>query len=207
MWAAQPINNARALSVRNQRPAKVAGSPARTPSLAIASGRDGTANSGPSASEAMSSKRLTSGPKADRHRVPSRPRPSAVSASDCQSTPAVPSSSGCTASISARRHLSPNSWSGNVARNGDATPNGCIAEQTSCLSPGTVSSAVLVPPPMSSAASSTVTATPARASVTAAASPFGPEPTTTASSSAVTSPSQCRFGTRGWGRRHPKADG
>src|SRR5262249_22620258 len=65
-------------------------------------------------------------------------------------------------------------------RNGEATPIGWIAEQSSCVSPGTVSSLLRAPPPMRSAASSTVTVTPARARVTAPARPLGPEPTTTA---------------------------
>ncbi len=57
---------------------------------------------------------------------------------------------------------------------------GCVAEQTSWSSPGTMASIVRVPPPMVSAASRTVTDMPAEASVTAAASPLGPAPTTTA---------------------------
>ena len=55
-----------------------------------------------------------------------------------------------------------------------------MAEQWSCSSPGTIASLVRVPPPISSAASSTVTSTPGRARVTAAASPLGPPPTTIA---------------------------
>jgi len=66
-------------------------------------------------------------------------------------------------------------------KNGEATPSGWIAEQTSCTNPGSVSSAERVPPPTESAASRTRTDSPARASAIAAASPFGPAPTTTAS--------------------------
>ncbi|MCW2685332.1 MAG: hypothetical protein JWR37_222 [Mycobacterium sp.] len=51
--------------------------------------------------------------------------------------------------------------------------------------PGTVSSEVRVPPPMRSLASRTVTSTPSSASVTAAASPLGPGPTTRASVTAT----------------------
>ena len=43
-----------------------------------------------------------------------------------------------------------------------------------------IASLLRVPPPISSAASSTVTWTPGRARATAAASPFGPAPTTIA---------------------------
>src|SRR5690606_9292923 len=75
--------------------------------------------------------------------------------------------------------------SGNVRKNGDATPIGWIAEPRSCRNPGSVSSAVRAPPPMVSLASSTSTSAPRRASVTAAASPFGPAPTTTASCSGM----------------------
>src|SRR5688572_25484846 len=56
-----------------------------------------------------------------------------------------------------------------------------MAEQTSWWKPGRVNSAVRVPPPISSWASSTRTERPAAARVTAALSPFGPAPTTTAS--------------------------
>ena len=56
-----------------------------------------------------------------------------------------------------------------------------MAEQTSCMKPGSVSSALRVPPPTVSDASTTSTDRPACASVTAADKPFGPPPTTTAS--------------------------
>ena len=69
-----------------------------------------------------------------------------------------------------------------IERNtGDSTPIGCTAAQMSCTKPGNVSSAERQPPPGASDASSTSTFTPARASNTAAVSPFGPLPTTIAS--------------------------
>ena len=71
--------------------------------------------------------------------------------------------------------------SGSSRKNGDAAAIGCTAEQTSCTNPGSVNSAERAPPPISSAASNTTTDLPARARVIAAASPFGPEPITTAS--------------------------
>src|SRR5207248_8642418 len=49
------------------------------------------------------------------------------------------------------------------------------------MKPGKVSSAERAPPPIVAFASQTTTEHPARASVIAAARPFGPEPTTTAS--------------------------
>src|SRR6476646_8435480 len=56
-----------------------------------------------------------------------------------------------------------------------------MAEQTSCTKPGSVSSAEATPPPAVGCASNTMTLRPVRAMAIAAASPFGPEPTTTAS--------------------------
>src|SRR5215469_18257158 len=56
-----------------------------------------------------------------------------------------------------------------------------MAEPTSCTKPGSVNSRERAAPPIVASASSTWTETPARASVIAAASPFGPEPTTIAS--------------------------
>jgi hypothetical protein len=63
----------------------------------------------------------------------------------------------------------------------EATARGCAAEQTSCRKPGRVSSWVRQPPPISGAPSITCTVRPAAARVTAAARPFGPLPTITAS--------------------------
>ena len=70
-----------------------------------------------------------------------------------------------------------------VRKKGERIPIGWHAEHTSWRNPGSVSSLVRVPPPGSSRPSSTTTDAPSRASATAAASPFGPEPTTTASAS------------------------
>jgi hypothetical protein len=76
---------------------------------------------------------------------------------------------------------SPCSPRGSARKNGDPGTNGWIDEQTSWTKPGSVSSAERTPPPMVSSASRTSIRRPARASVIAAAKPFGPEPTTTAS--------------------------
>ncbi len=56
-----------------------------------------------------------------------------------------------------------------------------MAEQMSWRKPGRVTSAVRAPPPMVALASITSTRRPARPRVMAAASPLGPDPTTTAS--------------------------
>ena len=66
-------------------------------------------------------------------------------------------------------------------KNGDTAVRGWTAEHTSWTKPGRVSAALRVPPPMVSAPSRTSTERPAAAHVMAAASPFGPEPTTTTS--------------------------
>ncbi len=58
---------------------------------------------------------------------------------------------------------------------------GWAVEHTSCRNPGRVSASVRQPPPAESAPSTTVTDRPAPARVTAAARPFGPDPTTTTS--------------------------
>ena len=61
--------------------------------------------------------------------------------------------------------------------------HGAPSEQTSWRNPGRVSSLVRHPPPGVLAPSMTWTDRPARANVMAAASPLGPDPTTTASNS------------------------
>src|SRR5205085_7777796 len=58
---------------------------------------------------------------------------------------------------------------------------GWTAEQTSCMKPGSVSSAERTPPPIVAFASNTTTLHPAWARTMAALRPFGPDPTTTAS--------------------------
>src|SRR5690606_3974903 len=80
---------------------------------------------------------------------------------------------------------SPCSARGSCRRYGEATANGWIAEHTSWTTPGRVSSALRIPPPTVSDASSTVTDSPWPARVSAAARPFGPDPTTTASGTLV----------------------
>lgn len=76
---------------------------------------------------------------------------------------------------------SPCSANGSVLKNPESTPKGCIAEHTSCTKPGNVNSAERAPPPTVGLPSSTNTDKPACCKRMAAARPFGPEPTTTAS--------------------------
>ena len=119
-------------------------------------------------------------PNTARQARPSRPSPSAVSSIDRLMTPTRPPSSGCARSISGQAHSRPWRASPGVFRDGEPTAIGCVAEQSSCSRPGSVSSLVRAPPPIVSAASITVTDTPREASVAAHASPLGPDPTTMA---------------------------
>ena len=96
---------------------------------------------------------------------------------------ARPPSSGCANSTCGRANRTPRASRSKRWKNGEASASGCTAEQTSCRNPGRVSSSVRQPPPMAGSPSITWTARPAAASVTAAASPFGPLPTITASGS------------------------
>src|SRR5690606_23572651 len=85
-------------------------------------------------------------------------------------------------------------------RKGEAHAIGCTAEQRSKArsAESSGSRTVRAPPPIVGCASSTRTPRPARASVTAAARPLGPEPTTTASSRVIAPSNHDR---RAWGRR------
>ena len=96
---------------------------------------------------------------------------------------ARPPSSGWANSTSGRASVTPRAARSKRWKNGDVTASGCAAEQTSCQKPGRVSSSVRQPPPIVGAPSMTCTRSPAAAIVRAAARPFGPLPTTTASNS------------------------
>ena len=93
----------------------------------------------------------------------------------------MPSSNGCANGASGWADASPCSASGSVFRNGEASASETTVAQTSWTEPGRVNSAERSPPPMVGCASYTRTDRPARASVIAAASPFGPDPMTRAS--------------------------
>src|SRR5215208_6802205 len=116
-----------------------------------------------------------------RYAPASGPRAAAVASTERSRTAADPSSKGWLSVVGGWIHSRPCSSSGSVRKNGEAYPRGCMAEPRSWTKPGSVSSQERVPPPTVSSASSTATERPARASCTAAASPFGPAPTTTAS--------------------------
>jgi hypothetical protein len=188
-WPAMPANSMRVRSSRNARAASWTGHTARMPKRASSSGWRGRPMViGRRTSPASSDQRPRKGPTMRLQAPSSRPSEAAVSSTERASTAADPSSSGCASARSGCNHSSPWSASGSAASAGDPTPNGCTAEHTSCRKPGSVSSSVRVPPPGLSAASNTRTCNPARARVTAAVSPLGPDPTTAASST----PHLCR---------------
>src|SRR5262249_56940184 len=104
--------------------------------------------------------------------------PPAVSSTEPVTYAARPPSSGWANATLGVRSVAPSAARSTPWKNGEAAASGCTAEHTSCWKPGSVSSCVRQPPPGVGAPSITCTASPARASITAAASPFGPEPTT-----------------------------
>ena len=106
-----------------------------------------------------------------------------MSVTERVTTAARPPSSGCAYTTSGCANLTPLAAGSKRRKNGDASASGCAAEHTSCRKPGSVSSSVRQPPPGLAAPSITCTRSPAAASVTAAARPFGPLPTTMASAS------------------------
>ena len=179
-WAAIPAKSPRTSSVSQRRAIQVAGCRARAPNFAMVIGCFGRWMIGWNSSPTRASLCLTSGAYRLRHFLPSSPISSAVRSRSRNITPARPPSIGCTASTSGHSHSSPCRPRSSDRKNGEATPVGWVAEHTSCIRPGIVSSADRVPPPISSAASRTVVSMPALARTTAAASPLGPEPTTTA---------------------------
>ena len=138
---------------------------------------------------ARSSQAAANGPTSAAYASPSRPpRPAAWPAPSGAGPPrgrrradGPPAPAGSIIS-------SPWAASGSVRRNGEPTASGWIAEHTSWRYPGSVSSAVAVPPPTCSDRSHTSTERPARASSMAAARPFGPAPTTTASGNPSAAP-------------------
>ena len=166
LCAAQPTKSARAGSVRNRRLKTVAGSTERRPNRAIRPDGSETARADPARLGPV--RRIChQGPEDPPPCIAFAPSPSAVRPATGRAVRAEPLSSGIAKSISGQRQLQ--AVLGERQRrqdSGDATPNGWTAEQTSCCTPGRVSSLVRVPPPISSAASSTVTEGPRWARVT-----------------------------------------
>ncbi len=127
-----PAKKPRARGPRNaSRASADAGSPARIPNRANASGCDGTP-SGARMSGTIASQSRASGPKMRAYRRASGPSVAPVSSTERSSNAAVPSSNGCASAAGDSIHSTPSSASGTVRKKGDATPSGWIAEQTSC---------------------------------------------------------------------------
>ena len=165
----------------NRRATRRAGCSPTVAKRASSSGTAGGTVSGDSSASLSANPASTVGPTRVRHAAPSTPRPATVSSSDRCSNAAGAPSTRCANGTSGCTNRSPWAPRGSGRNAGDATPNGCTAEQTSCTTPGSSSSAERNPPPGSPAASTSSTSRPARASVTAQTSPFGPDPTTTTS--------------------------
>ena len=114
--------------------------------------------------------------------APSRPSPSAVSARErCSSDgPIIGRGRGPRGHLGMRQ-LDAHRPRSRVAKNGDTSAVATTVAHGSWTKPGNVDASDRRPPPAVGAASRTRTRNPARASVMAAASPLGPEPTTIAS--------------------------
>ena len=182
MCANAPVRSAPGSSVRNGRFHQ--GPPcssAVAPSRAATRGWRGRPTIAEPVNCATSSACRASGPMRARQAAPSGPRASAVRSMSRYATAARPPSRGCAydaVGVTNRTRFS----SPNRRKKPDANASGCTAEQMSCRKPGSVISSVRIPPPAVAFRSYTRTDNPARARVTAADSPFGPEPITTASS-------------------------
>ena len=176
-----PARAARASAVRNaERASQVRGS---VPSAAKRAARSG-ALGGDSGESRVSTSRLPPrevAPTVACQAAASRPRRRAVRSGSRWMRTAERPSSGWAAGTGGCAH-STASFSRSSSRNaGEASARGSTVAQTSWWNPGSVSSSVRSPPPNRSAASTSRTRRPASARVTAATSPLGPEPTTTAS--------------------------
>ena len=184
-----PASTARPRSPRNKARARsVAGSTPSAPYLATRSGARG-GDSGESSESTSPKPPRAAAPALCRQARASRaePRPAAVrETSLCTSTASWPSS-GCAACTCGNAH---STGSRRPRKAAEAMASGSTVAHMSWVYPSRVSAALRSPPPNSSAPSSSSTRSPASASVTAPISPFGPEPTTTASnpSAPATSP-------------------
>ena len=180
-WAAEPVNRARAASVRNiARPSRSAGHGARRPKRAIATGWGGGRSTGPSAPARISSTWSTRAPCTARQARASTPRPAAVASRSRCRRAAGPSGSGCPIGTAGCSQASPWSVSPSSRNTGLATPNGWPAAPRSTTVPSPSTGADAHAPPGTGARSNTSTSQPSRASRAAAVRPLGPAPTTTA---------------------------
>ena len=181
-WAAMPVNNARAAASRKtSRGSIVAGASDGSPNRASRSGWRGNRTGGPRTWSARRSHSRASGPSSPAHAGPSRPSPSTVASSEWWRSTARSGRSRCAKATGGCTHSTPWRARSTDRKKGDPAASGTTVLHRSWRKPGSVSSLVRIPPPNVSAASMTCTDRPARASSIAAASPFGPEPTTTAS--------------------------
>src|SRR5665213_1051673 len=188
--AAIPANSARPLPPRDATRARMlAGRRAGAPKAATRSGWRG-GRSGPRNWSRISSSWRVAADSRRRYVPASPPSPAAVAVMERSSSTASSPSSGWAIGTAGWTTSSPYRSAGNSRKNREEVAKGMTDAPTSWRKPGRVSSAVRHAPPTSSAASTTCTARPRSASTMAAASPLGPEPTTTASSGRVTAPAR-----------------
>ena len=135
--AATPANSARASSVRQRRATAVAGSSARSPNPASRNGCRGRCGDRPQdlARRARRTRRRgerTGGATPGRRRRGGRPSRRPIAAARA----ARPPSSGWASWTGGQRHRSPCAARSSELKNGEATPIGWNAEQSSCSRPG-----------------------------------------------------------------------
>ncbi len=184
-WAASAPNSARAGASRKASVARAAaGSSAAGPNRAAETGWRGSRGTGPIAQGMTRSTSRATGATSARQAGPSRPSPAAVSSTSRWSSTARSGASRCAAGTAAwarRTSSGPDAAPAPRARKkGEMSAVATTVAHGSWTNPGSVRAADRRPPPGTAAPSMTRTATPARASVIAAASPFGPLPTTIA---------------------------
>lgn len=145
--ATRPANRALAGSSRKRRVSQVDGGRPTRPKRASVTGSRGSAVSGRDMkSRARVSHLGRKGSTSLRYAPASRgPKEAAVSATDRDSTAALPSGKGCAMGSSACSHSRPYRSRGRARNAGELMPSGWAAEHGSCRKPGRVSSSVRAP--------------------------------------------------------------
>lgn len=174
-WAATPENSARASSPRSVLHNGVPWISIRCTRRATVTACDGTERLSPSTNSTAGTGHPRTGPPGAATTLRARVRRTCGRARGRPPRRAGPAGVGVRdlRVVSVRRSANPNAW-----KNGEANANGWIAEQTSWDTRRTRGRAAFGHRRQACSASNTRTVRPARAQVTAAASPLGPLPTT-----------------------------
>ncbi len=147
IWAATPVNRARASSPVSEPHAGVPWASIRTPSRHADGTEFGTDRLSPSSRATTSSERSTSGPSRRRNEAPPSNSAQVRSRSRYAMAAGRPGN-GLAYEISGTANCTPRAGRSNSMKNGDASANGCTAEQMSCTTPAESGSvAVRAPPP------------------------------------------------------------